>query len=274
MHIGGIYMKKIFGILTILVVVLSLSACDSAYDMGYDDNNYEGEIVVMAAGDLPERKIIYDVDISFDVRDLSEASNTLKDSLASDEWFDQEVLTDSRHSYVIRVKTERLDTFINDLKEDFVLRDYSKVGTDVSIDYQDTSNQILALEAQLDRLLELYDNASLSDMIIINQQISQIEVELQTLNHTISSYDSLIEYSRVELDFYGSTVTSQSPFFNRLANGFLNGLNALIYVLDHLVIVLVTILPFAIIFGTIAGGTLLFIKKKNLKEKTKHTKSK
>lgn len=266
-------MKKFIFIFLISIAGLLLSSCSSDYDMGYDYDD-EGEVLATSENGIPERQIIYEVDISFDVKDLEEASNDLKDMLASDEWFDQESLSDTRHAYVIRVKTDRLDTFIEDLKDEFVLRNYEKVGTDVSLAYQDTSNQILALESQLERLLELYDDASLSDMILINQQISDIEVELQSLNHTINTYDSLIEYSRVELDFYGSKVTSQSPFFNRLANGFLNGLNGLIFVLDQLVIVIATILPFGLVLGGIGGATWLYIKKKNRNDKSKHTKSK
>lgn len=263
-------MKKILYIFILVVIGFTLNACSSDYDMGYDD----GDVEVVSENGTPDRHIIYEVDISFDVKDLDDASNVLKEMLASDEWFDQESLSDTRHAYVIRIKTDRLDTFIQDLKNEFVLRDYQKVGTDVSLAYQDTTNQILALEAQLERLLELYENASLSDMILINQQISDIEVELQSLNHTINTYDSLIEYSRVELDFYGSRVTSQSPFFNRLANGFLNGLNGLIFVLDQLMIVIATILPFGLIIAAIGGGTLYYIKRKNRNNKPKHTKSK
>jgi archaellum component FlaC len=259
-------MKKIFMFVTIFLGILVLTSCSSGnYDVGYNDNN-ENEDVLLAVTDVPDRKIIYHVNISFDVDDLDDASLVLKTLIASDEWFDYESTNESHHSYVLRIRTSRLDTFIDDMKDEFSVRSYQKEGTDVSIAYQDMSNTILALETQLARLLVLYDEASLDEMIVINQQISDIEIELQSLQGQINTYDSLIDYSEVEVDFYGQTVTTKSPFINRLANGFLNGIDGLIQFLDGFLIVIATILPFVIIFG---GGSLtifMIIKKRHDKQ--------
>lgn len=220
----------------------------------------------------PDRKIIYEVNISFDVRDLETSSDFLKTLIESDEWFDQEVITSSSHSYVIRVKTERLDDFISTLQDEFTLRSYRKVGTDISLQYQDLSNRILSLETQLERLLELYDQATLSEMIIINEAISDIEVELQSLQGSINQFDSLVDYSEVTLVFYGSTIVSQSPFFNRLGNAFVNGFYGLLTFFDVLLIGIATILPFIVIFGSIAVVLVIVYKKRRLKNKSKEEK--
>ncbi len=258
-------LKKLSIILSFVFIGFLLIGCSSDYDgVGYDD--YENQNEVLLAEGAPERKIIYKVEASFDVKDLSDVSDNLHQMIESDEWFDQEEINDYGHSYVIRIKTERLDAFINDLKEAYQVRTYQKSATDVSLAYQDITNQIAALNAQLDRLLVLYDEASLSDMIQINQQISNIEVELQSLTGKINEYDSLIDYSEVTLTFYGSTVTTNAPFFNRVANGFINGLTALLSFLDGFVIVIVTIFPFLVLFGGIGyGGFVIYKKRKQRK---------
>ena len=258
-------LKKLSIVLSFVLIAFILIGCSSDYeDMSYDD--YDNQNEVLLADSAPERKIIYKIDASFDVKNLSNVSDDLHQMIESDEWFDQEEINDYGHSYVIRVKTERLDAFIDDLKDAYQVRTYQKSATDVSLAYQDITNQIAALNAQLDRLLVLYDEASLSDMIQINEQISNIEVELQSLTGSINAYDSLIDYSEVTLNFYGSTVTTNAPFFNRVANGFIDGLSALLSFLDGFLIVIVTIFPFLVLFGGIGyGGYVIYKKRKHKK---------
>jgi len=257
--------RKVLFSLIAVILVFTFVGCNAAYESGVISSESGDSVQNLANTSVSERLIIYDVNISFDVNDLDEAGSFLDGLLADDEWFDQVNLTSSRYSYVIRVKTDRLDDFVTSLQEEYIIRSYTKTGTDISLEYQDTSNQILALEAQMTRLLELYDNASLSDMIVINEQISQIEIELQYLNGELAQYDSLIEYSVVTLVFYGSTVTTQSPFFNRLGNAFVNGFNALISFMDGLIIVFATALPFLVVMGGGAVGLIFILKKRTKK---------
>jgi len=251
----------------------SLSTVYESTGSGYNEYSSYSLAILDEEETTPERKIVYKVDISFDVRSLDTASATLKSLMNSDEWFDEEIINSSFQSYVIRIKTERLDEFIDSLENEFTLRSYQKVGTDISLQYQDASNRILALEAQLARLIELYDQASLSEMITINREISNIEVELQELNGTLNEFDSLAEYSEVVLKFYGSTIVSNSPFFNRLGNAFLDGWNGLISFFDGMFIVIATIFPFALLIGVIVFIVLVVYRKKKARKIILKTKN-
>ncbi len=251
----------------------SLSTVYESTGSGYNEYSSYSLAILDEEETTPERKIVYKVDISFDVRSLDTASATLKSLMNSDEWFDEEIINSSFQSYVIRIKTERLDEFIDSLENEFTLRSYQKVGTDISLQYQDASNRILALEAQLARLIELYDQASLSEMITINREISNIEVELQELNGTLNEFDSLAEYSEVVLKFYGSTIVSNSPFFNRLGNAFLDGWNGLISFFDGMFIVIATIFPFALLIGVIVFIVLVIYRKKKARKIILKTKN-
>ncbi len=267
--------KKTYLLLLILFSALGLFGCsDSSYEPNGDEYENGSENSVLVANETaPERLMIYTVDISFDVDDLNEASTMLKSMIEDDEWFDEETQTSHIHYYSVRVKTERLDTFIGALQSLFMQSSYEKKGEDISLEYQDTTNRIAALEAQMARLLVLYENASLSDMIIINEQISEIEVELQSLQSTISEFDSLVMYSTVHVTFHGSTVITRSPFINRVGNGFITGLNSLLNFLDGFVIVIVTILPFVVIFGGLGlGGYFIYHKQRKKKIANKHEK--
>lgn len=260
--------KKILALSLITISFIFFTGCSQSVvtlndttESGYNDS-YSYNLLALDDETTPERKIIYKADVSFDVRNLEESSDTLIGLMNSDEWFDEVVMNSTYHYYVIRIKTDRLDDFIESLKDEFTLRSYQLVGTDISLQYQDASNRILSLEAQLARLIELYDQATLSEMIIINEQISDIEVELQELEGTLSQFDSLAEYSEVVLKFYGSSVVSESPFFNRLGNAFLDGWNGLISFFEGFFIVIATIFPFALLIGSIVIVVLVSYRKK------------
>jgi hypothetical protein len=106
-------------------------------------------------------------------------------------------------------------------------------------------------------------------MITINAQLSNLEVELMRLQGELNVFDSLVDYSEVNITLYGSTIITRSPFFNRLGNGFINGLNAVVSVLDGLAIAIVSVIPFVVVFGPIGYGAYYVRKKYILKKKAK-----
>jgi len=262
-------MKKV---IFVLFLLLGLLAGCSQEGVIQDDDN-ESETVILA-DDIPTRKIIYEVNLSINTVNLDEAIDDLSSRLESDEWFDRESISDTYATFTMRIKTERLDAFIDAIRDDYKVYQFDKTGTDVSLQYQDKSNRILALETQIDRLLELYENASLSDMIVINGQLSTLEVELQRLNGELAVFDSLVDYSEVNITLRGSRLETESPFIARVGQGFISGWNGLMTFFEEFMIILVTVLPFGILAGGLGFGLRFYIKRRNRKaDLKKHVKS-
>jgi hypothetical protein len=265
-------MKKIVWIFCFCVFSLSLIGCS---DINEDiPTNGGNDQIVLLAENVPERKIIYTVDSSFDVEDLTDSISTLRGLLGSDEWFDQETIQSSRATFKARIKTARLDAFIADLYDNFQVRDFSKQATDVSLQYQDKSNRITSINLQIDRLQDLYESASLSDMILINEQLADLEVELLQIQGELSLFDSLIEYSEVTIRLYGSSVVTKSQFFNRFANGIITGFKAVVSFFDWIGIAIAYIIPFAIVFVPVSIGIIILRKKYYLPRKAKRQAAK
>lgn len=264
-------MKKLKWVIFVFMIVLTLSACSS--DMNFDDNETisENNEIRLTADDVPERKIVYTVNSTYDVSNLTQSITTLKSFLNSDEWFDYEYVRSDRADFKLRIKTDRLDEFTDLLETSFQVRSFTKQGLDVSLQYQDKTNRILSIELQITRLLELYEDASLSEMITINQQLSSLEVEMMRLQGELSVFDSLVDYSEVNVTLYGSRIISRSPFFNRLGNGFINGFKVVVTVLDGLAIAIVSAIPFMLVFGPVGYVGYRLRKKYNLKKKSKET---
>lgn len=272
-------MKRIWISLMLGLLVLGFTGCAAMEPGGqtvttaYNDNADYGDLIPLEDEGTPERKIIYEVDAVYDVDDLDEAAVFLESILESDEWYDRETRQTSVFSFDVRVRTERLDLFLQALSEEFELMTFTKVGTDISLQYQDMTNRVLVLETQLARLLELYESASLSDMIVINREIAEIEVDLAQLEGSLNQFDSLVEYSEVHIHFYGDTLITRSPFFNRLWTTFVAGWEGVVAFFDGFFIVLAAVFPFAVVFGI--PGTVIFLKiRKRNKQKLAELKSK
>lgn len=210
--------------------------------------------------ELPDRKIIYNVFLTLYTKDLKEAIFNLKENVNSDEWFDEENIQERKASFTIRIKSNRLEQFISDINNSFDVDYYKKTAKDISLEYLDATNEIAAYEAERDRLMVLYESASINDMININSRIGQIDKELLRLEGTLNNFDSLVDYSEVHITINQSKATSRGPFFNRLGTAFMNGLKAFVFVLDRLMIIISTLLPFIIVLVPAGIGTYYLVR--------------
>jgi len=258
-------MRKLRLWLFALLLVITLSACSSA-EIDYENTiDEDDDGVTMLLDSVPDRKIIYRVSTEFYTTNLDDAVTFVEGLLLEDEWFDQENIYDSSAFFVFRVKTDRLDTFINQIKAEYTLTSYSKTATDISLNYQDTANRITGYQEERARLVVLYESASLTDMITINTRISQIDIELGELMGTMNEFDSLVDYSRVELSIRRSHVSNTLSFGARLINGFVNGFFSLVSFFDGLLIVIVTLIPWAVVLVPSGYGIYIIAHKRTLK---------
>jgi len=268
-------MKKINILIFIFILVMSLAACSSnklelENEAGGDDS---GDTTILLDS-VPERKIIYNVTAEFYTTDLDETIIFVEDLLLEDEWFDQENIYTSSAFFVFRVKTDRLDAFVNQIKNEFTLTSYSKTATDISLNYQDTANKILGYQEERARLIVLYESASLTDMITINTRISQIDIQLGELIGTLNEFDSLVDYSRVELRIRSSYISSKLSFGARLINGFVDGFFSLVDFFDGLLVLLVTLIPWAVVLVPSGYGIYVLVRKRNIKLEKKRQEKK
>jgi len=259
--------RVILGIF-VMFVLFFMFGCKSE-NYGPIDNDDDSAIVNLANGTSPTRKIIYEVELSIYTNQFDDAIEYVRGLLLSDEWFDKESVSERRATLILRIKTNRLDEVLTDIKSNYTVKDFEKSATDVSLAYQDASDKITALQLQHTRLLELYETASLSDMILINTQLSSIEVQIAQLQGTLNQFDSLVDYSVVEIEIYNSSIASRLPFFNRIGVALENGFHAVLAILDGLVIVLATLLPIAVVFVPSGYGIYRLVKYINKRKKIK-----
>lgn len=263
------YPAKLVAIIFFVVVLLSACSASNPGVINEPSENTDNPSVQLDVT-TPDRKIMYSAEATLYVGDIEQTVEQIRSMLEADEWFDSENYSSSSGYLVIRVKTANLDAFLDILKADYTVTNYLKSATDISLQYQSTQNRIDSYNAERDRLLLLYENASLSDMITINSRIAAIDLALGELQGTLNSYDSLVDYSKVTLTLHPENIGSHLPFGTRIIDGFISGFNALLSFFDGLVIVIVTILPFAIVFVPGGFGIYKLYQRYERKKKEKN----
>ncbi|MDD3999501.1 MAG: DUF4349 domain-containing protein [Bacilli bacterium] len=249
-------------LLSFIVFGCAVSDNRGEYDPAPGDETTEEKTVFSS-----ERKMIYNVTASLYIEaDFKEKIASLKASINDDEWTDYENISESSAHYTFRIKTTGLDQFVNSLSTYGEVRNINKHALDISFQYQDTSNQIITYEAEKTRLVELYDDANMSEIILINTRIAEIDKELRVLNGEIIQFDSLLEYSEVHLSIYNEAPKEDESYGQKLGQAFKLGINSLVKFFEVLSLVIVTIFPFAILFAA-AGLGIYYLRQFYLKKK-------
>ncbi|MFP4177442.1 MAG: DUF4349 domain-containing protein [Acholeplasmataceae bacterium] len=258
--------------LAVLMIGLAVMGCSSDYSgpPREDDQVSEGvDVELDHSLSTPTRKIIYEVDATYYVDDIDRALTWLKDLMEEDEWIDREERSDTSAHLTMRIKSERLDAFVEAIENEYESHSYRKVGEDISLEYQDKSDLIARYNDEMDRNLELIEEASLSEILIINERVSELEQLIATLEGELNLFDSLVDYSEVRISIHKEDVYTRLPFGERINEGFANGVSFVVSFFDGLVIVLVTLFPVAVVFVPVGYGGYRIARRIRMKKQKK-----
>ena len=126
-----------------------------------------------------------------------------------------------RMFFTVRVPSENFDKFINDLRSSkgSVVR-ISTESDNITKQYNSNAIRIEALEAQHKRLMELMENADdLSQIILLEQRLSELEIELTELFNYKNSMDADVAYSTINVQIDEVvTYTETNSFWQRIKN--------------------------------------------------------
>ncbi|MDP2425285.1 MAG: DUF4349 domain-containing protein [Candidatus Izemoplasmatales bacterium] len=257
--------RKWVGIFVIILVMI-LASCSQMTDNGPQEGEF-GNLVTLSE-QAPSRKIIYKATLSVYTDILSNAVTDVKSLLTAEDWVDSEQINETRAILVLRIKTQRLDSVLDAIRQEYEVSSFEKTATDISLNYFDKTTQVLTYQAEQTRLLELYESATLSEMISINTRLSQLEVLISKLQGELNVFDSLVDYSEVHITIYGSKAAAQAPFGKSIVYSFLLGFNALISFFRVIILAFVALLPWAVVI-TPTVFLVIYLTKRSRKKKIK-----
>jgi hypothetical protein len=143
--------------------------------------------------------------------------------------------------------------------------------------YRDTEARINTLKAKEVRLLELLkQSGSLSDLLMIENELSNTRYEIERLDASIQDYDKRIEYTQFNLtirEVYEYSPSERAGLWERIVKEFTSNAQSFLRALESGFIFIVSTLPFLLVEVVLWILPLLFVyfvfrkyfKKRNIK---------
>lgn len=275
---------------------------EALYDAGYGDYEYETaeaaeeesfagengaelkaeEVTDPQAG----RKLITTMNISAETESFDELMGNLERQITalggyienSEQWngsvdYYGKRINDRNASLTIRIPIEKLNSFLTIVEENSNITNKSKSVEDVTLAYVDLESHKKALLTAEERLLELLEKAeTVEDLITIEEKLTDVRYQLESMESQLRTYDNKINYSTLYL--YINEVTRLTPpeevtTWGRIRSGFSENLyNAGQDILDFIIGLIVN-LPYIVIWLVIlaVAGLIVFVLARREKKK-------
>lgn len=179
-----------------------------------------------------------------------------------------------RHANMtIRIPSDKLDAFVNNIAENSNIVNKSESTRDVTLDYVDIDSKKKALQAEEKRLLEMLETAdTIENMIYIEDRLTNVRYQIESSESQLRTYDNQVDYSTVNLNLSEVKDLTEVPAdplteptaWERISKGFTKSANDVLEGLENFFIGLIVASPYlilwAVIIGIIALIFTLFIK--------------
>ncbi|MCM1144800.1 MAG: DUF4349 domain-containing protein [Blautia sp.] len=127
-------------------------------------------------------------------------------------------------SLQVRIPVGKLEEFVLKVGEASNITNKEERVEDVTLQYVDLESHKKALITEQERLLELLERAeTIEDIIAIEQRLSDVRYELESMESQLRTLSNLIEYSTVNLSIQEverMTVVEEDTIGDRIRNGF------------------------------------------------------
>lgn len=232
---------------------------------------------------LLEEKLVYYCDLDIETLDYAGTMSAIKDTIKkyggviqseneSDDsyhWYyeDYRKTSGTLHNYLqVRIPSEKYESFLSELDGIGKIISKSTSVDNISQQYYDTTTQIEALQIQEKNLLAMLEKCeTIEDMITVQERLSEVQYELNSLQTTKRYMDVDVAYSYVNinvsevLEYHReSEPVKTSTFIDRLQNTLRSTGTGFLSFMEGLLFVVIRLMPYLLIAAVIC---LIFRKK-------------
>jgi hypothetical protein len=255
---------------------ISNSTSDSTGSAGSGDSSQEQKPVT-------QQKIIQTYDFSVETLKFDEAIAELEKKVfelggyiekSSSYGNESKYYNNRSASYVLRIPVEKSTEFTDYISGSLIVIE-KKVGTkDVTSQYIDVESRLKALRTEKAVLENLLAKATtMSDVLSIQKQLTNVIYEIETYEAKIRTYDNLIAYSTVNVhisEVEEPTVVKELTVWEKIAEGFGDNFDDVVNDFTDLFVWFVSAIPKLIVFVVFNGIIFLIVRyciKKGKKKK-------
>lgn len=195
-----------------------------------------------AASQNSNRKLIRTVNMSVETKEFDSVMGTLEQRITDLGGYIENMETYNGSAYssyrttrsasmTARIPAGQLSGFLSEVSEISNVTRRSENVQDVTLDYVDMASHKKTLQAEHDRLLELMEQAeSIEDIITIEQRLSNVQYQIESMEAQLRTYDNKVDYSTVYLDVnevQELTPVHEETLWERISSGFMANLKGI-----------------------------------------------
>ncbi|WP_163192800.1 DUF4349 domain-containing protein [Clostridium thermarum] len=232
-----------------------------------------------------DRKVIRTVRKEIETKEFDKAVNFINERTIRDKGYIQSSNTsggrllngnyvgDRYGEFVIRIPVDKLNTFLKDVETIGVVISSSENGEDITAQYFDTEARVKTLKIEEERLLTILEKSEkLTDIIELEKRLSEVRTDIENLTGTLKKYDNLVALATVtitlrEVQEVTELKTKPVSFGEKIVTSFKDSVNSLYEILKGLVLVIVSVIPFAALAAVVAVPIVILAKKHEKKAK-------
>lgn len=254
-------------------------AADAAAPAGCEEAESEtGSGSLPPSLDLPDsagRKIIWTVNMSLETLEfdntvsgltaaLQEAGGYIESSSVNGQSLEGHGSDRRYASITARVPQAKLDSFLSAVSSVCNVVSTDRQSEDITLQYTDIETRKRSLEVEQERLLELLGQAENIDTIVaLESRLSEIRYQLDGYSSSLRTYDSLVDYSTVNMDLREvMRVSEPTPhtLTERMKSGLTDTGRNIVEGSGDLLVWLVVNLPYLLLWALVIGIFVLVLR--------------
>lgn len=238
-------------------------------------------------------KIIYSADLIAQTTDFDAAISALEQQITASGGFIErsDVNGDTNYDengvasvvnrwayYVIRVPANRFEDFLHQTEGLGNVTSLSRYAENVTSQYTDYEARLSSLRTQEERLLSMLEKSEdVESLIALEQRLSDVRYELESIERSLKNLDMQISYSTVtlnleEVEIYTPTAPVQRTFGEKLSDALSTGWRRFVRNVQYFCIDLVTMLPGLVLFALLVLVGIFVVKKVLRRQKSRREK--
>lgn len=176
-----------------------------SYSDDISDDIYADETALEGSSQSNSQKIIKTASIYMQTKEIDALLEKINTEISSLKGYTSSYSQDKYNesgsvNAIVQIPAEKLDEFIEFLDKAGTVTSKQISTKNITEIYTETESKIKAYETEEKTLLGILEKCeSVADIITVQERLSEIRSELETLNNTKKLYDSQISYSSVEL---------------------------------------------------------------------------
>lgn len=242
-----------------------------------------------ASSALSQRKLIKTVDLNVETKEFDLVMATLENQVRELDGYIENMETYNGSTYsgyrssrnaslTVRIPKDRLDGFLSTISEISNVVRRSENVVDVTLEYVDIESRKTSLETEQERLLELVAKAeNLEDVITIEQRLSDVRYQLESMESQLRTFDNKVDYSTVYLyinEVKELTPVEEETIWERIAGGFMDSVRDIADGFMELCIWFVVHIPYLAIWAVVVVAVVIVIRKSIKKRRACKAKAK